>query len=100
MTQSKANRRNYALIKLISRQPIKLGRLVAGLVAGLVTRLPLSKISKIIRLNIKIALPNLTETEYQQLSAHAIRNELTAYFEFLSIWGLAMKKISSAFRLL
>jgi KDO2-lipid IV(A) lauroyltransferase len=92
MTQSKANRRNYALIKLISRQPIKLGRLVAGLVAGLVTRLPLSKISKIIRLNIKIALPNLTETEYQQLSAHAIRNELTAYFEFLSIWGASNEK--------
>lgn len=92
MTQSKANRRNYALIKLISRQPIKLGRLVAGLVAGLVTRLPLSKISKIIRLNIKIALPNLTETEYQQLSARAIRNELTAYFEFLSIWGSANEK--------
>lgn len=100
MTQSKANRRNYALIKLISRQPIKLGRLVAGLVAGLVTRLPLSKISKIIRLNIKIALPNLTETEYQQLSARAIRNELTAYFEFLSIWGSANEKILSAFRLL
>lgn len=92
MTQSKANRRNYALIKLISRQPIKLGRLVAGLVAGLVTRLPLSKISKIIRLNIKIALPNLTETEYQQLSARAIRNELTVYFEFLSIWGSANEK--------
>ena len=92
MTQSKANRRNYALIKLISRQPIKLGRLVAGLVAGLVTRLPLSKISKIIRLNIKITLPNLTETEYQQLSARAIRNELTAYFEFLSIWGSANEK--------
>ncbi|ENW04293.1 lysophospholipid acyltransferase family protein [Acinetobacter beijerinckii] len=92
MTQSKANRRNYALINLISRQPIKLGRLVAGLVAGLVTRLPLSKISKIIRLNIKIALPNLTETEYQQLSAHAIRNELTAYFEFLSIWGASNEK--------
>lgn len=92
MTQSKANRRNYALIKLISRQPIKLGRLVAGLVAGLVTRLPLSKISKIIRLNIKIALPNLTETEYQLLSANAIRNELTAYFEFLSIWGSANEK--------
>ncbi|ENW03694.1 lysophospholipid acyltransferase family protein [Acinetobacter beijerinckii] len=92
MTQSKANRRNYALIKLISRQPIKLGRLVAGLVAGLVTRLPLSKISKIIRLNIKIALPNLTETEYQQLSARAIRNELTSYFEFLSIWGASNEK--------
>lgn len=92
MTQSKANSRNYALIKLISRQPIKLGRLVAGLVAGLVTRLPLSKISKIIRLNIKIAFPNLTETEYQQLSARAIRNELTAYFEFLSIWGSANEK--------
>ena len=92
MTQSKANRRNYALIKLISRQPIKLGRLVAGLVAGLVTRLPLSKISKIIRLNIKIALPNLTETEYQQLNARAIRNELTSYFEFLSIWGASNEK--------
>ncbi|MFW2160739.1 lysophospholipid acyltransferase family protein [Acinetobacter beijerinckii] len=92
MTQSKANHRNYALIKLISRQPIKLGRLVAGLVAGLVTRLPLSKISKIIRLNIKIALPNLTETEYQQLSARAIRNELTSYFEFLSIWGASNEK--------
>ncbi|MFW1951096.1 lysophospholipid acyltransferase family protein [Acinetobacter beijerinckii] len=92
MTQSKANRRNYALIKLISRQPIKLGRLVAGLVAGLVTRIPLSKISKIIRLNIKIALPNLTETEYQQLSSRAIRNELTSYFEFLSIWGASNEK--------
>lgn len=92
MTQPKTTSSNYRLIKLISRQPIQLGRFFARLVATLVNTFPLSKLSKIIRLNIQIAFPEMEQQQRQQLTKQAIQNELTSYFEFLSIWGSTNEK--------
>ncbi|EPR89731.1 Lipid A biosynthesis lauroyl acyltransferase [Acinetobacter haemolyticus CIP 64.3 = MTCC 9819] len=57
------------------------------MLAGFLTSFQLSKISKIISLNIQIAFPNMDLQQRQQLTKKAIQNELTSYFEFLSIWG-------------
>lgn len=92
MTHSRTISSNYRLIKLLSRQPIQLGRFLARLVAGLVNTFQLSKLSKIIRLNIKIAFPDMEPQQRQLLTKHAIQNELTSYFEFLSIWGASNQK--------
>jgi len=92
MTHSRTISSNYRLIKLLSRQPIQLGRFLARTVAGLVNTFPLSKLSKIINLNIQIAFPDMDQSQRQQLSKQAIRNELTSYFEFLSIWGATNQK--------
>ena len=92
MTQPNSNRSSYRLLKLISRQPIQLGRFFARLVAVLLTTFQLSKLSKIIRLNIQIVFPDLAEPEREQLTKQAIRNELTSYFEFVSIWGASNQK--------
>ncbi|USA55168.1 lysophospholipid acyltransferase family protein [Acinetobacter sp. C32I] len=92
MTQPKSNSSNYRLIKLVSRQPLRLGQFFARLVAALVNTFPLSKLSKIISLNIQIAFPEMEQQQRQQLTKRAIRNELTSYFEFLSIWGSTNEK--------
>lgn len=92
MTQPKSNSSSYRLIKLVSRQPIQLGRFFARLVAALVNTFPLSKLSKIISLNIQIAFPEMEQQQRQKLTKQAIQNELTSYFEFLSIWGSTNEK--------
>ena len=92
MTHSRTISSNYRLIKLLSRQPIQLGRFLARMVAGLVNTFQLSKLSKIISLNIQIAFPDMDQPQRQQLTKQAIRNELTSYFEFLSIWGASNQK--------
>ncbi|WP_109440961.1 lysophospholipid acyltransferase family protein [Acinetobacter haemolyticus] len=92
MTQSKSSNTSYRLIKLLSRQPIQLGRFFARMLAGLLTSLQLSKLSKIIGLNIQIAFPEMDQQQRQQLTRKAIQNELTSYFEFLSIWGASNQK--------
>ncbi|MBJ8481424.1 MULTISPECIES: lysophospholipid acyltransferase family protein [Acinetobacter] len=92
MTHSRTITSNYRLIKLLSRQPIQLGRFLARMVAGLVNTFQLSKLSKIISLNIQIAFPDMDQQQRQQLTKKAIRNELTSYFEFLSIWGASNQK--------
>lgn len=92
MTQSRSSSSNYRLIKLLSRQPIQLGRFLARMVAGLVNTFQLSKLAKIISLNIQIAFPEMEQQQRQQLTKQAIQNELTSYFEFLSIWGASNQK--------
>ena len=87
MTQSQSSSFYYRLIQLISRQPMWLGRLLSYFLAGCVIALRLSKIAKIIQLNIKIVFPQLSQLQRQQLTRQAIRNELTSYLEFFSIWG-------------
>lgn len=92
MAQSKSSNTSYRLIKFLSRQPIQLGRFFARMLAGFLTSFQLSKISKIIGLNIQIAFPNMDQQQRQQLTKKAIQNELTSYFEFLSIWGSSNQK--------
>lgn len=92
MTDTTPPNATYRLLKFVSRQPIQISRFIARALAGLVNLLQLSKTSDTIRLNLQIALPELTSEQHEQIIQHAIRNELTSYFEFFSIWGASNNK--------
>lgn len=92
MTDTTPPNATYRLLKFVSRQPIQISRFIARALAGLVNLLKLSKTSDTIRLNLQIALPELTSEQHEQIIQRAIRNELTSYFEFFSIWGADNKK--------
>jgi len=92
MTDTTPPNATYRLLKFVSRQPIQISRFIARALAGLVNLLQLSKTSDTIRLNLQIALPELTSEQHEQIIQRAIRNELTSYFEFFSIWGASNKK--------
>lgn len=87
MPKSDSKSMNYQLLKKFSRVPIQFGRSLARLLAGIVNTLKITKTSKTIELNLKIALPHLTPQQRIAITEKAIRNELTSYFEFLNIWG-------------
>lgn len=87
MTEQLKKNNSYRLLKFLSKQPIQLLRFFARGLAGFVNLLKVSKTSETIRLNLKIALPELNDAEREKITRAAIRNELTAYFEFFSIWG-------------
>ena len=92
MTDTTPPNATYRLLKFVSRQPIQISRFIARALAGLVNLLKLSKTSDTIRLNLQIVLPELTSEQHEQIIQHAIRNELTSYFEFFSIWGASTNK--------
>ncbi|ENX33467.1 hypothetical protein F889_02127 [Acinetobacter colistiniresistens] len=92
MTQSKSSSASYRLIKFASRMPIQFSRFFARMVAGLVRTFQLSKLSKIIGLNIQIVFPEMDQQQRLKLTKQAIQNELMSYFEFLSIWGSSNPK--------
>ncbi|MEN4983051.1 lysophospholipid acyltransferase family protein [Acinetobacter modestus] len=92
MAHPKSTNSNYRLIKFLSHQPLQLGRFIAGFVALLLNTFQLSKLSKIIQLNLQIAFPEASQQEINQLKKQAIKNELTSYFEFVSIWGASNEK--------
>ncbi|MFX6593873.1 lipid A biosynthesis acyltransferase, partial [Acinetobacter baumannii] len=60
MTRPDSKSMNYQLLKTFSRLPIQFGRSIARLLAGLVNTLKITKTSKSIELNLRIALPHLT----------------------------------------
>lgn len=92
MTDQNLQNTTYRLLKFISRQPIQFSRFFARNLAGLVNILKVSKTSETIRLNLKIALPELSDEARERITTQAIRNELMSYFEFFSIWGSSNKK--------
>lgn len=92
MTKLDTKSMNYYLLKIFSRQPIKFGRFLARMLAGLINTLKITKTSKSIELNLQIALPHLTPQQRIEITEQAIRNEITSYFEFLSIWGSSNSK--------
>ncbi|WP_130802127.1 lysophospholipid acyltransferase family protein [Acinetobacter ihumii] len=92
MTTSDSPSLNYRILKFISRQPIQFSRFMARMLAGLVNALKITKTSRTIQLNLKIALPYLAEAERDRIVQQAIRNELTSYFEFFSVWGTSNEK--------
>ncbi|NNG75720.1 lysophospholipid acyltransferase family protein [Acinetobacter sp. ANC 4277] len=92
MTDTTPPNATYRLLKFVSRQPIQISRFIARALAGLVNLLKLSKTSDTIRLNLQIALPELTAEQHEKIIPKAIHNELTSYFEFFSIWGADNKK--------
>ena len=87
MTSSHSKSIISRLLPFISRQPIQFSRFIARMFAGVVNTLHLSKTSKTVRLNIQIALPELSEQQREHITRAAIRNEMQSYFEFFSIWG-------------
>ncbi len=76
----------------VSKQPIKFARFFAKGLAGLVNLLKISKNNDALRLNLKIALPELSDERREVIAKQAVRNELTTYFEFFSIWGSSNQK--------
>ena len=92
MTKLDTKSMNYYLLKTFSRQPIQFGRFLARMLAGLINTLKITKTSKSIELNLQIALPHLTPQQRIEITQQAIRNEVTSYFEFLSIWGSSSTK--------
>lgn len=87
MTDHTSPNTAYRLLKFVSRQPIQISRFIARGLAGLVNVLKISKTSATIRLNLQITLPELSVDRHEHIIQQAIRNELTSYFEFFSIWG-------------
>ena len=87
MTEQFKRNNPYRLLQFLSQQPIQLSRFFARALAGFVNLLKVSKTSENIRLNLKIALPELGDAEREKITRAAIRNELTSYFEFFNIWG-------------
>ena len=77
----------YRLLQFVSRQPLSVTRWLAKMLAGLLGILKNVKTAKTITTNLKIALPEIGEAERQAITKQAMRNELTSYLEFFSIWG-------------
>ena len=92
MAHPKSTNSNYRFIQIFSHQPLQLGRFLARFVALVINTFQLSKLSKIIQLNLQIAFPERSRQEINQLKKQAIKNELTSYFEFISIWGASNEK--------
>lgn len=92
MTTSDTQTLTYRLLSLISRQPIRVSRFIARLLAGLVNILKLSNTSKTIDFNLEIVFPDMPAEQRHQTVRQAIRNEMQSYFEFFSIWGSSTKK--------
>ena len=87
MTKAQEQNSTYRLLRFVSKQPIKFARFFAKGLAGLVNLLKISKNNDALRLNLKIALPELSDEQCEVIAKQAVRNELTTYFEFFSIWG-------------
>lgn len=92
MTSSNSKSITSRFLNFISRQPIQFSRFIARMFAGIVNTLHLSKTSRTVRLNVQIALPELSEQQREKITQAAIRNEMQSYFEFFSIWGVSNPK--------
>ena len=92
MTKAQEQNSTYRLLRFVSKQPIKFARFFAKGLAGLVNLLKISKNNDALRLNLKIALPELSDERREVIAKQAVRNELTTYFEFFSIWGSSNQK--------
>lgn len=92
MTKPQEHNSTYRLLRFISKQPIKFSRFFAKGLAGLVNLLKISKNNDALNLNLKIALPELSNEQLEGIAKQAVRNELMSYFEFFSIWGSTCQK--------
>ncbi|OTG87621.1 lipid A biosynthesis acyltransferase [Acinetobacter sp. ANC 4558] len=75
------------LLYFFSRRSLTFARLFAHFLASLINILHLTKTSKTIRLNLQIALPELTKKQREKITRTAIKNEIMSYMEFFHIWG-------------
>ena len=77
MTKAQEQNSTYRLLRFVSKQPIKLARFFAKGLAGLVNLLKISKNNDALRLNLKIALPELSDEQREVIARKTVRNELT-----------------------
>ena len=92
MTKPQELNSTYRLLRFASKQPIKFARFFAKGLAGLVNLLKISKNNDALKLNLHIALPDLSHEQRELIAKQSVRNELTTYFEFFSIWGSSNQK--------
>lgn len=74
------------LLRIFHYAPLPLLQSLAKMIANILSVLPSFKTIQTIRLNIEIALGDLSEADHERISKLAIQNELTSYFEFMQIW--------------
>ena len=92
MSDHKSKSTVARLIYFFSRRSLTTSRLFARFFSTLIIDLHLTKISKIIRLNLQIAFPELTKQERESITRASIQNEVMSYMEFFHIWGTATSK--------
>lgn len=86
------------LLNFFSRRPIRFSRFFARILASAINNFHIGKTSKVVRLNIEICMPYLSEEHKNQIARAAISNELQSYMEFFSIWGSSNEKNISRIR--
>lgn len=77
---------------LVSKLPLPLLQSLGSSFARLFYLTSKAKILHCAKLNLQIALADLSEQQHLELSKQATINELQSYFEFLSIWGSSTQK--------
>lgn len=77
---------------LASKLPLPLLQTLGSGLARLFYQTSKAKILHCAKLNLKIALADLSEQQHNEMSKQATINELKSYFEFLSIWGSNTEK--------
>ena len=87
MSESNSKSTVARLLYFFSRRSLTVSRLFARFLSTLINLLHLTKTSKIIRLNLEIAFPNLNQHEREKITRAAINNEVMSYMEFFHIWG-------------
>ena len=88
----KTNTTTTRLLNFFSRRPIRFSRFFARMLASLINNFKIGKTSKVVRLNVEICLPYLSEEHKHQIARAAISNEMQSYMEFFSIWGSSTEK--------
>ena len=75
------------LVRLFHYTPLKLLQLLAVMIANILSIMPSFKTIQTIRLNIEIALADISAPEREHVTQQAIKNELCSYFEFFHVWS-------------
>jgi Kdo2-lipid IVA lauroyltransferase/acyltransferase len=87
MSESNSKSTVARLLYFFSRRSLTVSRIFARFLSSLINLLHLTKTSKIIRLNLEIAFPDLNQQEREKITRAAINNEVMSYMEFFHIWG-------------
>ena len=75
------------LLNFFSKRSLTVSRILSRLLSSLINTLHITKTSQTIRLNLKIALAELSDSERESITRKAIQNEIMSYMEFFHIWG-------------
>ncbi|WOE31566.1 MULTISPECIES: lipid A biosynthesis acyltransferase [unclassified Acinetobacter] len=92
MSNQKSKSTILYLLNFFSRRSLTASRIFSRCLSFLINTLHLTKTSKIIDLNLKIALPELDDANRELITRRAIQNEMMSYMEFFHIWGSQTKQ--------